>query len=333
MIGATTAGSDPESFAASQHAEMERIAEDPGRAPHTFVYLRNTPPAADPWDESVWAHANPALDDFLSRTALREEALEARNDPAKENAFRQYRLNQWVQQSTRAIPLHVWDACAGEPAPDQAWLERRLAGRRCFGGLDLSSTTDLTACAWLFPEDGSVLWRFWVPESQLAVLDRHLGGRASVWARQGWLSATPGNVIDYDAVYERLAADAALFRVVDLSHDRWQAEPVRQELEKRGLASYPVGQGFIGMGPPMRELKRLLRGEGLRHYANPVARWHADSLETKQDEAENEKPVKPARDRSGRRIDGMVALVMAIDGAMRRGAQPEDDGLPRAGGF
>jgi phage terminase large subunit-like protein len=333
MIGATTAGSDPESFAASQHAEMERVQEDPSRAPHTFAYLRNTPREANPWDESIWAHANPALDDFLSRQALRDEALEARNDPTRENAFRQFRLNQWVSQTTRAIPLHVWDACAGEEVSSPRELDELLEGRRCFGGLDLSSTSDLTSIAWLFPHDMSVVWRFFVPESQVAVLDRYLGGKASLWVREGWLEATEGNVIDYERIYARASEDASRFKVIDLSHDRWQAEPVRQELDRRGLASYPVGQGYVGMGPPMRELMRLLKGGELKHHANPVARWHADSLEVKQDEAENLKPVKPARDRSGRRIDGLVALVMAIDGAMRRGAEPVDDGLPHAGGF
>ena len=334
MVGATTAGDDPESFAAAQHAEMVKVAGDPARAPHTLVYARNTPPDADPWDEANWGYANPALGDFLSLQALRDEAIEARNDPAKENAFRQFRLNQWVQQTTRSIPLHVWDACAGEVLASPADVAARLAGRRCFGGLDLSSTTDLTSVCWVFPDDGNAaLWRFWLPESQVAVLDLHLGGRASVWVRQGWLTATEGNVVDYQRVYADLTADRDRFRVVDLSYDRWMAEPVRQELERRGVTGYPVGQGFVGMGQPIREFKRLLRSGALRHFGNPVARWHADSLETRQDDAENEKPVKPARDRSGRRIDGMVTLLMAIDGAMRRGGEPEDDGLPMAGGF
>jgi phage terminase large subunit-like protein len=334
MVAATTAGNDPESFAAAQHAEMAKVAEDPERAPHTLVYMRNTDPAADPWDETVWAHGNPALGDFLSVQALRDEALEARNDPALENSFRQYRLNQWVQQTTRSIPLHLWDACADESlgSPDEVWA--RLTGRRCFGGLDLSATTDLTSVCWVFPDDPyAVAWRFWIPETQIAHLDKYLGGRAAVWVRQGWLTATEGNVIDYEQVYADITRDAGRFRVVDISHDRWQAEPVRQELERRGLTSFPVGQGYVGMGPPMAEFKRLLKGGQLTHFGNPVARWHADSLETKTDDAENEKPVKPARDRSGRRIDGMVALLMGIDGAMRRGAEPEDDGLPMAGGF
>lgn len=321
MVGTTTAGSDPASFAARQHQEMARVAEDPGRAPHVFVFMRNTPRDADPWDEANWAQANPALGDFLSVEALRQEALEARNDPAKENAFRQFRLNQWVQQSTRWMPLHVWDAAAGEIAATPDWVDGRLSGR-CFGGLDLSSTTDLTALAWLFPDvegGAAVLWRFWLPESQVAVLDRYTGGQMSVWVRDGWVTATDGDVIDYDAVYDQFDVDRSKFKIVDVSYDRWMAEPVRQELARRKVDGFPVGQGFGGISHPMKELMRLVKSGELRHFGNPVARWMVDAVEVKRDDAENIKPVKPARDKSGKRIDGVVALAMAIDGWMRRG--------------
>jgi phage terminase large subunit-like protein len=98
LLAATTAGDDPSSFAKAEHDECVKIADNPDRAPHRFVYLRNLPSDADPWDEANWYHSNPALGDFLSLSSLREEALEARNDPAKENAFRQYRLNQWFRR-------------------------------------------------------------------------------------------------------------------------------------------------------------------------------------------------------------------------------------------
>jgi phage terminase large subunit-like protein len=332
MVAATTAGNDPDSFAASQHAEMVRIQDDPERAPHVFTYVRNTPVDADPWDERSWFHANPALGQFLRVQDLREEALEARNDPSRENAFRQFRLCQWVQQATRFIPLPAWDACTGEIAPNPDWPALALEKQRCFGGLDLSQTTDFTALCWVFPRPGPwpVLWRFWLPEARLRSLDAHLGGKASMWARDGWITATPGNVIDYESVYEGIMADVRRFAVVDVTHDPYAGEAVRQELADRGLNElYERRQGYA-LSHPMHELLRLVNSRQLRHFGNPVARWHADSLEARQDPEERLKPVKPQRSRSGRRIDGMVALLMAIDGAVRRDG--EDD-VPLAGGF
>jgi phage terminase large subunit-like protein len=329
MVAATTAGNDGASFAASSHAEMERIEQDPARAPHVFVYMRNTPADADPWDEKNWHHANPALGDFLSMSALRDEALEARNDPSKENVFRQFRLNQWVQQTTRWMPLQTWDACGPDVWPRPDYVYAKLADRKCYAGLDLSSKIDLTSACLVFPvtePDGAehlyALWRFWLPESQVPKLDAHLGGKTAAWVKAGWITATPGDVIDYDTLYADLEADAKRFAIVDVSHDPWLAEPVRQELAKRNLTLYPVKQTYGGMSEPMKETMRLVRSTTLRHGRNPVARWHADSIEARADDQENIRPVKPDRNKSGRRIDGMVALIMAVDGWQRRNRKP-----------
>ncbi|MEV0083338.1 terminase TerL endonuclease subunit [Saccharopolyspora sp. NPDC050642] len=173
MIAATTAGDDPASFARSEHDECVRIMDDPDRARHRFAYVRNVPEDADPWDERNWPLANPALGDFLSIRSLPQEAEEAR-DPSKENAFRQYRLNQWVQQSHRWMPMHLYRQCAGTVAPAPDWLRAELAGRRAYGGLDLAAKLDMTAWALLIPDglDGmpSMLWRFWLPESAVQFL-------------------------------------------------------------------------------------------------------------------------------------------------------------------
>lgn len=316
MLATTTAGDDPASFAATQHAEMARVAAEPKRAPHIFTFIRNTPPEADPFDEGNWAHANPALGDFLSITALREEALEARNDPAKENSFRQFRLCQWVQQATRWMPLHVWD----QPGNVQLLDHDALVGRRCFGGLDLAATTDLAALAWAFPDpDGgiTVRWRFWTPEALVPHLDRYLGGRASVWARAGLLTATPGDVIDYERIHADIDADATRYDVTEVGYDPWGAEQTRQWIEARGLTVFPVRQTFQGLSGAMKELMRLAQMARLRHGGDPVARWNADSIEVRQDDNENIRPVKPERKKSGKRIDGMVALALALAAWLR----------------
>ncbi|MCA1845116.1 MAG: terminase large subunit [Actinobacteria bacterium] len=308
MLALTTATDDPSSFCAVQHSEMVRIAEDPARAPHVFVYCRNTPRDADPWDEANWAYANPALGSFLAASSLRDEALEARNDPSKENSFRQFRLNQHVQQVTRWMPLHLWDASAGMVVPED------LAGRSCFGGLDLASTTDLAAWVLLFPDDAGgidVLWRFWSPEAQLPHLDRHTGGQASVWARQGLLSLTEGDWISYDDIHAQIRRDKDAFRIVRVGYDPHEATATSQYMQGLGLDVAPVPQGFA-LSEPLKELMRLVKASRFRHGGNPVARWHADSVEVKRSDEDHIKIVKPDRASSGKRIDGLAAAATAL---------------------
>lgn len=325
MVAATTAGSDPTSFAKVEHDECVRIAEDPGRAPHRFVHVRNTPQDADPWDENNWTYANPALGDFLSVQALRDEALEARNDPTKENGFRQFRLNQWVQQLTRWMPLHLWDAAAGMIVEDD------LRGRPCFGGLDLAATTDLAAISWVFcPEAGGpgseddpvqVLWRAFTTEAMLPDLDRHTGGQAAVWAREGTLTVCEGEVIDHDTIRDTLAVDLKQFHVVDITYDPWQAAPLAQWLEKQRVTMVSAPKGY-GLSETLGELMTLVRSKALCHGGHPVARWNADCAEVRSNSDGQIRLVKPDRFVTGKRIDLIWALAAAVDGWWRRGQKP-----------
>lgn len=349
LICATTAGNDPESFAAHEHQAAAAVFEEPERQPNRLVIIRNTPrrvPIAeakawvtiegsgdgetievDPWAEANWHHANPAIaSGFLSLAQLRAEAKAARADPTKENAFRQYRLNQWVSQATRAVPLHVWDEAAGEPL-DEAELE----GRAAFGGLDLAATTDLAAWAVLFPPldpeappqtpEGEipVLWRYWVPEGALAELDKASGGRFTIWDREGWLDVVEGEVIDYDLVHAQIDEDRRAFGLVDVSLDPWNSAQTIAWAEREGITTASVAQTYRALSPPTKELLALTRTRRLRHGANPVTRYNVDGFELKSDPAENVRPVKPNRSRSGRRIDGVLAAILALDGYMRRG--------------
>ncbi|WP_169735444.1 terminase large subunit [Actinokineospora inagensis] len=333
LIAATTAGNDPSSFAKAEHDECVKIADDPTRAPHRFVYLRNLPADADPWDETNWYHANPALGDFLSLTALREEALEARNNPAKENTFRQFRLNQWVAQSTRWMPMHLYLACAGTTLDHPALLRERLAGKPAWGGLDLASKLDLTAWCLIVPEgiDGhvSALWRFWLPESAVAFLDERLDGRASRWVDQGWLTVTDGEVIDYDVIENDVVTDTGLLRVADISYDEWSGEPVRQRLEKRaGVPMYPVAQTYKGMTHGMTELMALTKSRNWSHHGNPIAAFCFDNVEVRHPPGEPDliRPDKPERGKTGRRIDAVPTAAMAVSGWRLRGQNIKKSG-------
>ena len=301
LICMTTETDNDSSFGAGLIDEADRMMEDPKRAPHIFSYVRKAPrnaeeldrlarlfpdhpdlPVSLDWtDEANWAWPNPALDVFLSRSALREEALEAQNDPTKQNGFRQFRLNQRVQQKTRYIPLDLWDLNKGDLWLNPTWGDEALAGRRCWGGLDLSSRLDLTAFCLLF-NDGTVRWRYWCPESMVKKLDDVTGQEFSQWVKAGWVTLTDGDTIDYERVYTDIEADWSQFSIVDITYDKWCGEPVRQAIQDRtGVEMFESGTTYERMTTPMKEFMRSLKEKALQHHGNPVSRWMADCLEAK----------------------------------------------------
>lgn len=339
ILTITTETNKPYSFGANLIDEAERVQEDPARSPHVFAFVRKLPKhddeldrlrrlyrghphlpvSTDPLDERNWKWPNPGLDEFKSRETMREEALDAEQDPTKLNAFCQYHVNQRVQQATRWVPLDLWDANAGEVAATPTWLDDKLAGMVCDAGLDLSSKFDLTAWALLF-EDGWVRWRFWVPESIIPSLDKATGGQFGQWVEAGWVTATDGDVIDYDgAIYPAIQEDVDRFAIRSATYDKWCGEPVRQAIEElTGLEMVESSTTYERMTRPMTEFMRKLKAGELKHGANPVARWMADNLEAKHpsDDPDRIRPVKPDRNATGLRIDGMPALFFAIDGQM-----------------
>jgi len=340
----TTETSDSASFGASLINDAERIQEDPARAPHVFAFVRklpNTneaierlhrifpdhpdlPVSTDVWDERNWKWPNPGLDSFKSRDAMRRQALDARDKPERENAFRQFQMNQRVQQVTRYIPMDLWDANIGELRMNPDWNVEKLAGQKCYAGLDLSSKLDMTAWCLQFPF-GEVLWRFWVPESVVPILSDFTDGAFEDWVRQGWIIATEGDTIDYERVYSDIAIDTERFAVVRCVYDRWSGEPVRQRLESdTGLEFIESGTTYTQMTGPMNEAMRLLTAHKIRHGGNPVARWMADSLEAKRprDDPDRIRPVKPDRQATGKRIDGMPAWFFALDGMLMTKVEP-----------
>ncbi|MCG5220278.1 terminase TerL endonuclease subunit [Streptosporangium soli] len=349
----TTETNQPVSFGASFIDEADRVMEDPKRAPHQFAYIRklprteeeldrlrrlfpghpDLPVSTDAFDERNWRWPNPGLDDFLSRDALRQEALEARNERSKENAFRQFRANQRVQTATRYISLDLWDGCAGEVAPNPEWILPKIEGRKAWGGLDLSSKLDMTSWCLHF-DNGWTWWRFWAPESVVSTLDDHTGGQFSQWVSDGWVTLTDGDTIDYDVIYDAIEEDDDRFRIVDVTYDKWCGEPVRQAIEKRTkIAMVESGTTYSQMTDPMKELMRLLKAAdgSFMHGGNPVARWMADALQAKSpaDDPDRVRPVKPDRDRQASRIDGMITLLYGIDG--RRRGEPAPSIYERRG--
>lgn len=311
MLAATTAGNDPSSMAAEEHLHSESVLADPSLDPARFVFMRNTPMDADWKDEASWAHANPGLGDFLRIQILRDEALEAARSPRKQNAFRQFRLNQWVRQITRWLDMGLWDENAS------IVVEETLRGRRCFAGLDMASTSDFAAWVLFFPQavpDASgitrdaVVARFWLPGDALNER-RDMRDVIEHWARTPALTITPGAVIDHDAIKRQVDADLRAYRVQKLGYDRWGANELVQWATKRGLECIGVPQTTTALNAPSKELERLLGRRQLAHGGNPVLRWMADNVQALTDSNGN---IKPDRKRSKEKIDGIIGLVNAL---------------------
>jgi phage terminase large subunit-like protein len=341
LFVATTETNLPLSFGAAMIDEAERIQEDPSRSPHTFVFCRKMPAnqdqldrlhrlfadhpdlpvSLDYWDERNWKWPNPALGEFLSLESMRRSALGAKKSKRAESAFKQFKLNMREANAMRWIALDLWNANAGEVAEIPEDLVPRLEGKRCWAGLDLSSKLDLTAWCLRF-EDGELLWRFWVPESMVDVLDKHTDDKFGEWCDAGWVTVTEGDTIDYQRIYEDIARDNERYVIVSGTYDKWSGEPVRQAVQElTGLDMVESNTTYERMTPPMKEAMRKLKAGEYSHHGNPVAAWMADCLEAKHptDDPERIRPVKPMRDTSHKRIDGMPALFFAEDGAMRGG--------------
>jgi phage terminase large subunit-like protein len=265
-------------------------------------------PATETREATGWYKANPALGDFLPIDRVKTAFEKALEMPTEQASFRRLRLNQWSQQETRWIDLKQWDQ-GGE-----LFNPNDLLGKPCYGGLDLSTTGDITAFVLLFLVDDElfVLPTFWLPEHQLH--ERSIRDRVSydVWAKQGLIRLTPGNAIDYSFIRKAINDQADLYEIKEIGHDPWNATQVTLELASDGFKMVSVKQTFTGLTAPSKEFERLIAARKLRHNGNPVLRWMADCVSISQDASGNIKPTKPDRVRSSKRIDGIVAIVNAL---------------------
>lgn len=314
MLAITTAGYDRNSICWEQHDYASKVLSGVLDDPSFFAYIKSAPEAADWKDEKVWALANPALGDFRSIEDMREMAKEAEQVPAKQNAFRRLFLNQWTTQRDRWLDIAAWDASAGVEIDPLT-----LRGRRCYAGLDLASSVDIAALVLVFPPDAkdgayTVLPHFWIPGDNIRERVNRDRVPYDQWVRQGLVTATEGNVIHYAAIRRDLMELRKVYNLREVAFDRWGAVQLAQELDDAGLTVVEFGQGFASMAAPMRDLLSLVLEKRLRHGGNPVLRWMADNMVVKQDEAGN---FKPDKKKSTEKIDGMVALAMALDRATR----------------
>lgn len=287
-----------------------------------------------PFRESTWRKANPGYGISPTKEFMQREAAKARQSPVNLARFLRLHLGIRTRQQTRYIDLEVWDRNAGSLRTE------KLKDRPCYGGLDLASTGDLTAFCLDFPaEDGThdVLWWHWIPERGFERLQKATHGEAEVWRRQGWLTVTDGDVMDYDHARKTINAQRERFDVREIGYDRWNSSQLVNDLQADEATLVAVGQGYASMSGPTKELARLLaRGTAkkpvYRHGGNSLMRWQVDNLAVTTDAAGN---VKPAKDKSAEKIDGLVAGIIALSRAMThkpaRRSVYEDHGLAVVG--
>ncbi len=311
----TTAGTDRHSVCFEQHQKAEDILCGRKADPTFYPVIYGAEDDADWTSEEVWYRANPSLGHTIDIGKVRNACLSARDNPAEENIFRQLRLNQWVKQSTRWMQMEKWDACAF-PVD-----EGELLGRECYGGLDLSSSIDITAFVLVFPprddtERYVFLPFFWIPEENMARRVRRDHVPYDVWEKQGFLETTEGDVIHYGFIESFIEDLGKRFHIKEIAFDRWGAVQMVQNLEGLGFTVVPFGQGFKDMSPPTKRLMELVLERNVAHRGHPVLSWMMDNIFVRTDPAGN---IKPDKEKSTEKIDGAVAAVMALDRAVRNG--------------
>lgn len=288
--------------ASDMHFLSEMIDAEPD--PSTYVQLHAAPDECALDDESAWLAANPALGLFRDRRELELAAQRAMRSPSFATAFRLLYLNQRVDATERFIDPADWEA-NGEPF-DLAELE----GQRCYGGLDLSSTKDLTALSLWFPDTGKLLTWHFVPIDTIGERSERDRVPYDRWAEQGWIETTHGRATDKGAIVRRLADVCQLYDVQAIAFDRWRFEDIRKLLDDEGI-DLPMVEfvpGFKTYGRAVDAFERALLQGMMQHNGSPILRWQAGNVVIETDAAGNRKPSKS---RSIEKIDGIVTAIMA----------------------
>lgn len=313
----TTAGNDPDrnSIGWEVHEQAQKIIDGEIQDPSWYARIYNCPDDGDIFDEPNWYKANPSLGVTIDIDTVRREAVAARNSESSERLFRWLRLNQWVTVKRIGwLPLTLWDATTGK------WSKAELVGKKCYPGMDLSSTIDLTGLALVFPpqpdlNEWRVLIEGWIPEDNMNERIHRDGVPYDKWVKQGFLHATPGDVVDYDFVEARIITLSKQYEFLPGGTDPWNSRMLTQRLQKEGVEFLEVNQNMANMSPAMKEIERLLRSDQFTHEDNPLARWCFGNVITAVDGNEN---IKPMKNKSKDRIDLVVAWINAMAIAIRQ---------------
>lgn len=305
IIHVTTADFDRPSICNEKHDYATKV-RDGIIEDRSFLPIIYEPDENDNWeDRKVWKKVNPNVDVSFPMSYLEEQFTKAKEMPSYENTFKRFQLNMKTEQAVRWLPLDKWDGCKkkAETGDDLVW----------HAGLDLASTTDVAAFVLFCLETGSVLPFFWIPTESAYTRERRDRVTYLTWAREGLISLTEGNVIDFDIIRRDINLVGEQHNIERIAVDRWGSQQIQTQLSGDGFDMMPFGQGYQSMSGPTKEVEKLVLAGDLRHGGNKVLRWMAGNVAVETDAAEN---IKPSKNRSFERIDGMVALIMAVGSAM-----------------
>ena len=308
----TTAGNRLEGIGWDLHQRAKGILEGRKVDPTFLPIIYGLEPDDDWEDERVWRRVNPSIGVTIPFETVPAAYEQAKQNPAEEMHFRQFRLNEWCNADIRWMPMDKWDTCGEEIDFDE------YAGRDCYCGLDLSSTGDLTALVLVFPPKGgdtkyTVMPFYWLPEDVIDLRTRRDHVPYEVWKKMGVFNTTEGNVVDYDYIVAFIGKLSERFRIREIAYDRYGAEKIRRDLEElgaeHGFTVFPFGQGFISMSPPSKDFYQFVMEGKIRHGKHPVLDWNMANVIVDQDAAGN---IKPNKKKSTEKIDGVVALIMGL---------------------
>lgn len=315
VVYITTADFDRESICNEKYDYAKKICDGTFEN-RQFLPVIYEAAADDDWKSpATWAKANPNLGVSVKEDWLAAECQRAQDQPSYENTFKRLHLNVRTQQDIRWLAMDKWDACGG--AIDLALLERKP----CYAGVDLANKQDIAACVLVFPESGAWLPFFWVPRDMAMERDKRDRVPYMQWAREGHIELTDGNVIDHGFIRKRLVELKKQYDIKEVGYDPWHATQFAIQLQDSdGFNMVEFRQGAVSMNEPCRELERQIASKAMRHGGNPVLRWMAGNVSA---HVNSGGLIRPDKQKSTEKIDGIVAGLMALGLSMRAHAKPE----------
>lgn len=314
LMSITTAGWDTSSICYEQHEYAQKVIRGEVYDDAFFPLIYAADKEDDWTKEATWKKANPSYGITISERSFSGAVKEASSSPVKENSFKRYRLNIWTEQAERWIDGAMWmknTTCKSKQDPKE-WREAKIEemrGKACLAGLDLGSTSDLSALVLLFG-GRTIIPYFWCPEGALQTKDNIHRDLYRSWIKQWFMLSTPGDVTDYSQV--RRDINTLPFGIEEIAVDRlFQGAQLCTDLMDDGFDVISFGQGFVSMAAPAKEFEERVIAGRFDHGSNPILKWMASNVSVKEDDAGNKKPIKPKRN-SPFKIDGIVSCIMAL---------------------
>ncbi len=307
LISITTAGNNQQSICWEIHQHSEKVLSKLITDDSFFGFIASIDEGDNWQDETVWPKAIPNLKVSVKVEYLRDQLTKAIHTPAAQNNFLRKYLDVWTSRESDWLNMEDWNKCSSPVNPED------LKGKKCYVGLDLASTKDLAALVCYFPDDCSVLPFFFTPKESMQKREMSDNVPYVSWARDGYLIGTEGNVIDYAVIRAKVNELAEQYEIIEVGYDPYLSNSIVTDLMQDGFTLVPVRQGMLTLSGPTKELERLVLKGDLKHGAHPILSWCASNVIVESDAADN---IKPNRRRSKEKIDGIIALIIALSRAI-----------------